>query len=47
VEVLRDASPKTHPRIVALGDDLLPGTPQDRLDWIFRVVVNGTLSTPR
>lgn len=47
VEVLRDASPRTHPRIVALGDDLLSGTPQDRLDWIFRVVVNGTLSTPR
>jgi AcrR family transcriptional regulator len=47
VAALRAASPGTHPRIVALGDELLSGTPQSRRDWIFRAIVNGTLSTPR
>jgi AcrR family transcriptional regulator len=47
VAALHDASPKTHPRIVALSDELVSGTPQARLEWIFRAVINGTLSTPR
>jgi len=47
VAALHDASPKTHPRIAALSDELVSGTPRTRLDWIFRAVVNGTLNTPR
>ncbi|MEU0302683.1 TetR/AcrR family transcriptional regulator [Streptomyces sp. NPDC006175] len=47
VGTLRQASPRTHPRIAALGSDLASGTPQQRLAWIFRAVVNGTAGTPR
>ncbi|MFB4426282.1 TetR/AcrR family transcriptional regulator [Streptomyces sp. QL37] len=47
VETLRQASSRTHPRIAALGGDLASGTPQQRLAWIFRAVVNGTATTPR
>ncbi|MFD8749629.1 TetR/AcrR family transcriptional regulator [Kitasatospora sp. NPDC059577] len=46
-EALRAAPAATHPRIAALGDDLVSGAPEDRLAWMFRVVVNGTLATPR
>ncbi|MFI6472820.1 TetR/AcrR family transcriptional regulator [Streptomyces sp. NPDC050516] len=44
---LRDASPDTHPRIAALGDDLVSGTPRQRFAWIFGAVINGTKTTPR
>ncbi|SDZ26414.1 regulatory protein, tetR family [Amycolatopsis xylanica] len=47
VAALRNASPKTHPRVVALGDDLVSGPPEARLEWILRTVINGTLGTPR
>ncbi|MFD6528834.1 TetR/AcrR family transcriptional regulator [Streptomyces sp. NPDC060184] len=47
VGALRAASADTYPRIAALGDDLFSGTPPQRLGWMFRVVVNGALSTPR
>ncbi|MEV7723556.1 TetR/AcrR family transcriptional regulator C-terminal domain-containing protein [Streptomyces sp. NPDC087917] len=47
VGALRQASPDTHPRIAALGADLVSGTPRGRLDWIFHAVINGTNSTPR
>ncbi|MFJ8752888.1 TetR/AcrR family transcriptional regulator [Streptomyces sp. NPDC102441] len=47
VEALRQASSRTHPRIAALGGDLASGTPQQRLAWIFRAVVNGAATTPR
>lgn len=47
VDALRGASPTTHPRIATLGDDLYSGTPEERLGWIFRAVINGTGSTPR
>ncbi|MGW7001583.1 TetR/AcrR family transcriptional regulator [Streptomyces sp. NPDC054933] len=47
VQALRDASADTYPRIAALGDDLLSGTPEARLTWMFRMVINGTLTTPR
>ncbi|WP_194283050.1 TetR/AcrR family transcriptional regulator [Saccharothrix syringae] len=47
VAALRQASPDTHPRITALGDDLVSGSPRERLRWMFRAVVNGTLATPR
>ncbi|PVE07127.1 hypothetical protein [Streptomyces scopuliridis] len=44
---MREASPDTHPRIAALGGDLTSGTPEQRLAWIFRMVINGTVTTPR
>ncbi|MGW2249978.1 TetR/AcrR family transcriptional regulator [Kitasatospora sp. NPDC001660] len=47
VEALRQATAQTHPRIAALGADLVSGTPEQRLAWIFRAVVNGAQATPR
>lgn len=47
VTALRGASPGTHPRIAALADDLVAGTPEQRLTWIFHSVINGTLTTER
>ncbi|WKV81464.1 TetR/AcrR family transcriptional regulator [Streptomyces sp. SNU607] len=47
VEALGQAPSRTYPRIAALGADLSSGTPQQRLAWIFRAVVNGTAGTPR
>ncbi|WP_411113241.1 TetR/AcrR family transcriptional regulator [Streptomyces sp. 029-5] len=47
VAALRDASPDTHPRIAALGGDLTSGAPGQRLAWTFRMVINGTVTTPR
>ncbi|MFJ8386606.1 TetR/AcrR family transcriptional regulator [Streptomyces sp. NPDC094438] len=47
VAALREAPSATHPRIAALGDDLVSGTPQERFAWIFRAVINGTKVTPR
>ncbi|MFG2138473.1 TetR/AcrR family transcriptional regulator [Streptomyces sp. NPDC048650] len=47
VDALGHASAENHPRIAGLGADLLSGTPEQRLDWIFRVVINGVLGTPR
>ncbi|MFC9650775.1 TetR/AcrR family transcriptional regulator [Streptomyces sp. NPDC056937] len=47
VAALRDASPGTHPRIAALGGDLTSGAPEQRLAWTFRMVINGTATTPR
>jgi AcrR family transcriptional regulator len=44
---LRDASAATHPRIAALGTELLSGPGTDRLNWGFHVLINGTLHTPR
>ncbi|MFD9421847.1 MULTISPECIES: TetR/AcrR family transcriptional regulator [unclassified Streptomyces] len=47
VVALRDVSSDTHPRIAALGDDLVSGAPGQRLAWVFRAVINGTRATPR
>ncbi|MGW0857437.1 TetR/AcrR family transcriptional regulator [Streptomyces sp. NPDC002690] len=47
VGALRAASADTYPRIAALGEDLFSGAPPQRLGWMFRVVVNGALTTPR
>jgi AcrR family transcriptional regulator len=42
-----DRSARTHPHLAALGAELLSGTPRERLTWGFRVLINGTLHTPR
>jgi AcrR family transcriptional regulator len=47
VTALREASSDTHPRIAALADDIVSGTPRQRLAWIFHAVINGTRATPR
>lgn len=47
VTALGEVSAQTHPSIAALGADLVSGTPQQRLAWIFRAVINGTRTTPR
>jgi AcrR family transcriptional regulator len=47
VAAVLSASPETHPRIAALGGDLLSGTGRQRLDWQFGVLLNGVLHTPR
>ncbi|MFD7906359.1 TetR/AcrR family transcriptional regulator [Kitasatospora sp. NPDC059722] len=46
-ETLLAATAPEHPRIAALGPALLAGTPEDRLAWTFRMVINGTAATPR
>ncbi|MEU8463409.1 TetR/AcrR family transcriptional regulator [Streptomyces sp. NPDC029003] len=44
---LLGADPATHPRIAAIGGDLVSGTPEERLDWVFRAVINGACATAR
>jgi hypothetical protein len=41
------ASPKTYPRIAALGDEMLAGTPEERFTWGLDLLINGMLATPR
>lgn len=43
---LRGASADTHPRIAALGPQLVSGTPEQRLSWGFRSVLTGITHTP-
>ena len=45
-DAIRDASPDTHPHIVAAAGDLMAGGPE-RLAWSFEVLINGLLRTPR
>ncbi|GAA4548104.1 TetR/AcrR family transcriptional regulator [Amycolatopsis samaneae] len=45
--VLRTVPAATHPRIAELGEDLLSGPGEARLDWGFRVLLNGIPRTPR
>ncbi|MEU7144548.1 helix-turn-helix domain-containing protein [Nocardia sp. NPDC046473] len=47
VAAIRNASAETHPRIATLGDDLVSGPGADRLDWGFRLLINGAIHTPR
>ena len=44
---IRQATAGTYPMILALGDDLLSGTPQARYDWGVTVLLNGMATTPR
>ncbi|MQY33982.1 hypothetical protein SRB17_19480 [Streptomyces sp. RB17] len=38
---LREAPSDTHPHIAASADALLAGTPEARLSWAFRTLING------
>ncbi|ATB36373.1 TetR family transcriptional regulator [Cystobacter fuscus] len=44
---LRTVPAASHPRIAALGDELLSGPGPDRLTWGFDVLINGIPRTPR
>ena len=44
---VRDASPDTHPHVVALGADLLSGPPEARLTWGLHMLINGIAHTAR
>ena len=44
---IRQATANNYPTIVALGDDLLSGTPQSRFGWHIRVLLAGIAMTPR
>jgi hypothetical protein len=46
--IARASQSKTaYPRIVALGDELLSGSPAERFTWALDVLINGILATPR
>jgi AcrR family transcriptional regulator len=47
VTAVRDVSPSTHPHTASLARELVSGTPEQRLDWIFHAVINGILATAR
>ncbi|MCU1647399.1 MAG: TetR family transcriptional regulator [Nocardia sp.] len=42
-----DSADESHPRIAALHDDLVSGSPEDRLDWTFRMLITGIQETAR
>ncbi|WP_067691361.1 TetR/AcrR family transcriptional regulator [Nocardia jejuensis] len=44
---LRDAPPRTHPHTAALASEMMSGSGEARLDWGFRLILNGALHTPR
>ncbi|MET8029381.1 TetR/AcrR family transcriptional regulator [Streptomyces avermitilis] len=44
--VLDNASPDRHPRIAALGHDLIAGTGEARLAWGFQVLLSGIVTAP-
>jgi AcrR family transcriptional regulator len=41
------AAPDRHPHLAAASEDLLGGTGRERLDWGYRVLINGAAATPR
>jgi hypothetical protein len=45
-QALHEVDERTHPRLYALADDLLSGTPRQRLSWHFQMLVNGIAQTP-
>jgi AcrR family transcriptional regulator len=42
----RSLADSAHPRLVAAGTELFAGTPAQRMDWAFRVLINGAANTP-
>lgn len=47
VAAVRGASPRDHPHLAALGDDIFSGPGLARFAWGFRVLLNGAVTTPR
>ncbi|MCE7010958.1 TetR/AcrR family transcriptional regulator [Kibdelosporangium philippinense] len=43
---LHEVDGQAYPQVHALADQLLSGTPQERLSWNFRMLINGIASTP-
>ena len=46
-EALREAPADTFPQIAALSAELMSGAGPDRLNWGFRVLINGITQTPQ
>ena len=42
---VRDATADRYPRIAAVGGELFSGSGPERLDWVFRAVINGIRRT--
>ena len=42
---LRSAPADQYPRIAAVGGELFSGSGPERLDWVFRAVINGIRRT--
>ncbi|KDN87236.1 regulatory protein TetR [Kitasatospora cheerisanensis KCTC 2395] len=47
VRALREADPERYPRVAATAEELVSGSPAQRLAWTFRMVVNGVAATAR
>jgi AcrR family transcriptional regulator len=43
---LHEVSETTHPHLHALARSLLAGSPEDRMSWCFRMLINGIAHTP-
>ncbi|WP_327146294.1 TetR/AcrR family transcriptional regulator [Nocardia sp. NBC_01327] len=46
-QALDTAADRSHPRIAALHDDLVSGSPEDRLNWTFQMLITGIQNTAR
>lgn len=47
VAAVRNVDPRDYPQLAATGDELFSGTGEARLDWHFRLLINGMTQTPR
>ncbi len=43
---VHDVPARTHPRLHALAESLLSGSPEDRMTWCLQMLVNGISQTP-
>ena len=46
IRTVRNTSSATHPQVAALAGPLVSGTPEQRLSWGFRTLINGISATP-
>ncbi len=46
IRTVRNMSSATHPQVAALAGPLVSGTPEQRLSWGFRTLINGISATP-
>jgi AcrR family transcriptional regulator len=46
IRTVRGTSSATHPHVAALAGQLVSGTPEQRLSWGFRTLINGISATP-
>ncbi|AWI09916.1 TetR/AcrR family transcriptional regulator [Ereboglobus luteus] len=46
-QIMDEISEENYPRVYALREKLLEGTPRERVRWTIDTMINGVLSTPR